>query len=142
MKIQSILSSKGDFVATIRSDASVTELLDLLAQHQIGAVPVVDDEGIIGMVSERDIVRTLRDRGPSILDHQVHELMTTTVSVCEPSATVDELMSIMTQRRIRHIPVVEGDTELIGIVSIGDVVKARLAELETERDALQAYISS
>ncbi len=142
MKISGILTNKGDFVATINSTATISELLNVLAEYNIGAVPVVDDDGIIGMASERDVVRAINDRGPSVLDHPVSELMSVRISVCAPSATVDELMSVMTQRRVRHVPVVDEDDTLLGIVSIGDVVKARLEELEEERAQLMNYISN
>jgi len=142
MKISSILTSKGDFVATVAPDSSVTDLLALLAEHRIGAVVVSDDgTSVTGIVSERDIARAVHTHGAGALQHPVRDIMTADVVTCEPDATTGDLMGMMTQRRIRHIPVLV-DGQLVGIVSIGDIVKARLAELETERDALQAYISS
>lgn len=142
MKISSILSTKGNFVATVSPDASVSELLALLAEHRIGAVVVADSEGsVAGIVSERDVARACHARGGAALEQPVSEIMTAVVVTCAPGASTEELMGLMTEQRVRHIPVVEDD-EMVGIVSIGDVVKARLAELETERDALQAYISS
>ncbi|MBK6762905.1 MAG: CBS domain-containing protein [Micrococcales bacterium] len=142
MKISSILTTKGDFVATVPPDASVSDLLALLAQHQIGAAVVSEDgRHVTGIVSERDVARAAHSHGSEALQRPVREIMTAVVVTCDPSATTAELMGLMTQKRVRHIPVIV-DEELIGIVSIGDVVKSRLAELETERDALQAYISS
>ncbi len=142
MKISSILSNKGSFVATVSPDASVSALLALLAEHRIGAVVVADEDGsVAGIVSERDVARACHSHGAEALEQPVSAIMTELVVTCTPGASTEELMSLMTQRRVRHIPVIEDD-EMVGIVSIGDVVKARLAELETERDALQAYISS
>ena len=142
MKISSILNNKGTFVATVSPEASVSELLALLAEHKIGAVVVADGDGnVAGIVSERDVARACHSHGAMALDQAVSRIMTELVVTCAPDASTEELMGLMTERRVRHIPVVEDD-QMVGIVSIGDVVKARLAELETERDALQAYISS
>ncbi len=142
MKISSILNNKGDFVATVSPDASVTQLLALLAEHKIGAVVVCDaSDALVGIVSERDIARAAHAHGSSALDQPVSQIMTSLVVTCDREANTAELMGLMTEKRVRHIPVVE-DGHLIGIVSIGDIVKARLAELETERDALQAYITN
>lgn len=142
MKISSILQNKGSFVATVTPESTVAELLDVLAEHQIGAVVVARPDGsIAGIVSERDVVRRGREHRAAILEKPVSAIMTEMVVTCGPDATSAELMGLMTERRVRHIPVIDDD-ELVGIVSIGDVVKARLSELETERDALQAYISS
>lgn len=142
MKISSILTHKGGFVATVSPEATVTELLALLAEHKIGAVVVADPQDrLIGIVSERDVARACHSHGASALDQPVSAIMTEVVVTCEPGASTEELMSLMTEQRVRHIPVLE-ENAMVGIVSIGDIVKARLAELETERDALQAYISS
>jgi CBS domain-containing protein len=142
MKISSILNSKGSFVATVSPEATVRELLALLAEHKIGAVVVAGtDDDVVGIVSERDVARACHAHGGEALDHQVRAIMTEVVVTCEPGASTEELMGLMTEQRVRHIPVVQ-EGSMVGIVSIGDVVKARLAELETERDALQAYISS
>jgi CBS domain-containing protein len=142
MKISSILKNKGDFVATIAPDASVTALLELLAEHQIGAAVVCDStDALVGIVSERDIARAAHTHGPSTLEQTVRQIMTSLVVTCSLESRTAELMELMTEKRVRHIPVLE-DGRLVGIVSIGDIVKARLAELETERDALQAYITN
>ena len=125
MKISSILTSKGDFVATVAPDSSVTDLLALLAEHRIGAVVVSDDgTSVTGIVSERDIARAVHTHGAGALQHPVRDIMTADVVTCEPDATTGDLMGMMTQRRIRHIPVLV-DGQLVGIVSIGDIVKAR-----------------
>jgi CBS domain-containing protein len=142
MKISSILHNKGSFVATVSPEALVSQLLALLAEHRIGAVVVADPEGsVVGIVSERDVARACHSHGGGALEQPVSAIMTEIVVTCGPDASTEELMGLMTEQRVRHIPVVDDD-QMVGIVSIGDVVKARLAELETERDALQAYISS
>jgi CBS domain-containing protein len=141
MQLSSILLSKGNYVATISPDASVAELVTALAKHHIGAMIVsVDGEFIIGIVSERDIVRALID-GPGILEQPVAAIMTSTVHVAPPEAHIDELTEMMTERRIRHVPVTDEAGRILGIVSIGDIVKTRLGELETERTALLDYIN-
>jgi CBS domain-containing protein len=139
--IGSILQGKGTSVATVRPQATVTELLATLAELNIGAV-VVSDDGvtIAGIVSERDIVRRLHERGADILGHPVSSIMTSDVRTCAPDANVEELRRTMTNHRIRHVPVVRNG-RLAGIVSIGDVVKSAIEELETEKDALVGYIN-
>lgn len=140
MHIRRILRDKGDTVATIRPDASITECLDQLASHNVGALVVsVDGLGIDGIISERDIVRALADRGGGCLGETVADMMTSEVVTTTPGATASELMALMTARRIRHVPVVDGD-ELAGIVSIGDIVKLRMTELTEELRALQGYL--
>ena len=142
MKISSILTHKGDFVATVNPDTTVAEFLAKMAEYGIGAIVVVDEsESVVGIASERDVARSAHSRGGTVLDEPISEIMTDIVVTCEPDATTAELMELMTEKRVRHIPVLE-EGRMIGIVSIGDVVKARLAELETERDALQAYITN
>ncbi|UJW36298.1 CBS domain-containing protein [Saccharothrix sp. AJ9571] len=141
MRIADVLRSKGTLVATVAPDASVTELLAGLAEHNVGAMVVLGaDDAVVGIVSERDVVRRLHDRGPELLSRPVSEIMTTLVATCTPEDSVDHLSVVMTERRIRHVPVVVDD-RLAGIVSIGDVVKTRLNELEERHDQLQAYIS-
>lgn len=143
MRITDVLRHKGDLVVTIRPDATVRELLAQLAQFKIGALIVSDDSGnIAGIVSERDVVRHLNALGARLLDLRVSEIMTSDVVTCTPRDTVDDLMALMTQRRFRHVPVVDDEGSLIGIVSIGDVVKNRIDELQLERDQLTAYINS
>ena len=142
MRISGLLRQKGQFVATVAPQATVTEVLAGLADHGVGALVVTADGGQIdGIVSERDIVRALYRVGIEVLDHPVTEVMTADVSTCEPDTDVDALMALMTERRIRHVPVVV-DGQLAGIVSIGDVVKHRVHELEDENSALVEYIQT
>jgi CBS domain-containing protein len=141
MRISEILRGKGEDVATIEPDADVRRLLEILAEHNIGAVVVsTDGQAIDGIASERDVVRRLNERGAELLDVPVSEIMTVTVRTCEPGDDVEGLRAVMTEHRIRHVPVVR-DGRLVGIVSIGDVVKSAIAELETEREQLVDYIS-
>ena len=141
MLIASVLRAKGDFVATIEPDRTVAELLDALAQHNVGALVVSgDSQQIDGVVSERDIVRRMRLESARLLECPVSEIMTQRVWTASPNDAVEDVMVIMTRERIRHMPVVDED-RLVGIVSIGDVVKSRLDELEGEREDLIKYIS-
>ena len=139
MRIAEVLRKKGSDVATISPDATVTELLAVLAERNVGALVVVENERIVGIVSERDVVRRAHERGAAILSAKVAEIMTTEVATCDPAETVDHLTVLMTQRRIRHVPVIDNG-RLCGIVSIGDVVKNRMDELEEAQKQLQAYI--
>ena len=142
MRINDLLRQKGGLVVTIRPDQPVTELLDSLATNGVGALVVSQDgQSIDGIVSERDVVRKLQRFGPDLLQEPVGEIMSKPVRTCPPETELDELMRMMTKGRFRHVPVVDGD-RLVGIVSIGDVVKHRIDELQGERDQLQAYISS
>jgi CBS domain-containing protein len=140
MRIADVLRAKGGSVVTINPDATVTELLAGLAGHNIGAMVVVGPDGVVGIVSERDVVRQLHAHGASVLSRPVEKIMTAVVSTCSKSDTVDSLSLLMTENRVRHVPVLE-DGKLIGIVSIGDVVKTRMEELETEHEQLQSYIT-
>jgi CBS domain-containing protein len=142
MLIVTVLRAKGDFVATIPPAATVRDLLDLLAEQRIGAVVVTADDAIAGIVSERDVVRRLTDDGGALLDRQVAEIMTVDVVTCTKETSVEDLARTMTERRIRHVPVVDADGALAGIMSIGDVVKSRISELEGERDDLVGYIGA
>jgi len=142
MLIVTVLRAKGDAVVTVPPDSTVRELLETLARHRIGAVVVSSGAGIAGIVSERDVVRHLRASGASILDRPVARIMTTDVVTCQRETAVDDLMATMTDRRIRHVPVVDDLGEIVGIVSIGDLVKSRISELESERDDLVGYISA
>ena len=142
MQISQLLRRKGTTVATVEASATVRDALALLAEHGIGALVVSPDGGrIAGIISERDIARGLHERGSGLLAEPVSSVMTAEVLTCMPGASVHELAQTMTDHRIRHIPVVEDD-RLVGIVSIGDVVKARLDELEAERAQLVDYIQS
>ncbi len=142
MKISDILRHKGHEVATVRPDETVGSLINQLAELRIGALVVsVDGQRVEGIVSERDVVRGLHASGASLLDRPVSSIMTVEVHTCEPSASVNDIMRLMTDRRIRHVPVLQ-DGLLAGIVSIGDVVKRRMDELQDERDQLEGYIRS
>jgi CBS domain-containing protein len=141
MKIRDILRHKGSAVATVRPDASVRDLLATLAEHNIGAVVVSPDGAAIsGIVSERDVVRRMHDRGADVLGAPVSSIMTSEVRTCGLDDSVAGLRQIMTDHRFRHMPVVV-DGALAGIVSIGDVVKSAIEELETDREHLVGYIS-
>jgi CBS domain-containing protein len=142
MRISDVLRGKGSTVVTVEPATDVRTLLGVLAEHRIGATVVSSDGRTIdGIVSERDVVRALADRGASILSEPVSGIMTADVQTCDPGAHVDELMRVMTEGRFRHVPVLV-DGALAGIVSIGDVVKHRVVELESEREALSRYITS
>ena len=142
MRISDVLRGKGSTVVTVEPATDVRTLLGVLAEHGIGATVVSSDGRTIeGIVSERDIVRALAARGAAVLSDPVAEIMTAEVQTCPPSAHVDELMRTMTQGRFRHVPVVV-DGALTGLVSIGDIVKHRVDELEDEREALSRYITS
>ena len=141
MRIESILHRKGSDVAMIAPDATVDEAVLSLCERRIGALVVSSDgRRIDGIVSERDISRALAVFGGQTLERRVEEIMTREVHTCTSSDTVDHLMATMTDRRVRHVPVVASD-EVVGIVSIGDVVKTRLDELEAEARTLHEYIS-
>jgi CBS domain-containing protein len=140
MRIADVLRGKGGAVVTINPDATVAELLAGLAEHNIGAMVVAGPDGVDGIVSERDVVRQLHSHGASVLSRPVETIMTSVVSTCTKEDTVDSLTLLMTENRVRHVPVLE-DGKLIGIVSIGDVVKTRMQELESEHEQLQSYIT-
>ena len=141
MQLSTIIAAKGGFVATIQPDATVGDLVAMLAEHGVGALVVsADGRTITGIVSERDVVRAMT-HGAEALSRPVASIMTTHVFCAPPEAHVDELMHVMTEKRVRHIPVTDPDGVLLGIVSIGDVVKSRLGELEGERAALLEYIT-
>ena len=142
MRIRDVVAAKPQHtVITVPPTASVQELLALLAQHNVGAL-VVSKDGLAveGIVSERDVVRSLH-REPDLLSASVESIMTRDVHTCGSEQTVDEMMSVMTERRIRHVPVLDGDGRLSGLVSIGDVVKHRLDEIQLEAESMREYIS-
>jgi CBS domain-containing protein len=139
MRVSDVLTVKGDDVVTISPDATVRELVALLKQYNIGAVVVsTGDRVVSGIVSERDVVRGLVVE-EGVLAKTVGEIMTANVRTADPHDTVDDLMKLMTEHRIRHVPVV-ADGGLHGIVSIGDLVKSRIGELEFEREQLTSYV--
>lgn len=140
MRIADVVKRKGGDVVTVRPDATVAELLALLSDHRIGAVVVSDDgEGVHGIVSERDVVRHLHTDGAGLLEAPVRQIMTSEVHTCTLEDSLEDMASRMTDRRIRHVPVLQDD-KLAAIVSIGDIVKFRIDTLQTERDQLRDYI--
>ena len=140
MLADQILERKGREVASIGPDAPVREAVAALREANVGALIVsADGVALAGIVSERDVVRQLAAVGPDLLDAPVSEIMQTVVHTCSGSDTVNDLMHRMTEHRIRHLPVVDGDV-VVGVISIGDVVKTHVDELETEREQLVDYI--
>jgi CBS domain-containing protein len=142
MQVAKILARKGADVFTIEPDATVAVAVAVLGERHVGAL-IVSSDGttVAGIVSERDVVRRLAELGPAVLDQPVSAVMTAEVVTCTPAATTEELMGVVTERRIRHVPVLEDD-RLTGLVSIGDVVAARVRELEEEAQLLHDYISA
>ncbi|SFN22268.1 CBS domain-containing protein [Pseudonocardia ammonioxydans] len=140
MRIADVLKGKGSAVTTVASDAAVTDVLRFISEGNLGALPVVDDGRLVGIVSERDVVRRLHQQGSALLNARVSEVMTTEVVTCSPDDGVGDLAKVMTEHRVRHLPVVV-DGALAGIVSIGDLVKARIDMLEQEREQLESYIA-
>lgn len=140
MRIRDVVAAKAQqTVITVSPSATVRELLALLAEHNVGALVVSGDGGTVdGIVSERDVVRRLHSN-PELLGASVESIMTTDVHTCTPDDRLDELMSVMTEWRIRHVPVCEGSA-LVGIISIGDVVKHKIDSLQFERDQLDSYV--
>ena len=141
MTIAAILSSKGSEVATIGAEAPVRSVVADLGERRIGALPVVEGKRVVGIISERDVIYCLRSHGAEVLDWPVSRVMTAPAITADPSTPVLSALALMTQRRIRHLPVTEGD-RLIGIVSIGDLVKYRMERIEAEAEAMRSYIQS
>jgi CBS domain-containing protein len=140
MQVSHLLKTKGTAVTTVTPDVTIAEAIRTLSRRRIGAVLVVDAAGAVtGILSERDIVHGLAEHGNRLLEMRTSDLMTKTVVTCTPASTVDEIMRQMTNRRFRHMPVLDGG-RLAGIISIGDVVKSRLEELANESDELRKYI--
>lgn len=140
MRIADLLRNKGTEVSTVEPGAGVPDLVALLSERNVGALPVVEGGELVGIVSERDVVRRLHAGGAALLDLTVADIMTRSVTTCGPGDAVVDLAGIMTAGRFRHLPVLDGG-RLVGIVSIGDLVKARIDLLETEREQLQSYIA-
>jgi CBS domain-containing protein len=141
MRIDGILRAKGSDVIAVAPHATLFEAAKLLQKHRIGALLVMDrTDQLVGIVSERDIVEAISERGGKALDLPVASVMSGEVVVCSPSDTVEHLMTVMTERRFRHLPVVDNGN-LVGIVSIGDVVKRRISEITDEADALHDYLT-
>ncbi|HVF37797.1 MAG TPA: CBS domain-containing protein [Sphingomicrobium sp.] len=141
MIIAAILSTKGSEVATVPSGTRVRDAVGLLADKRIGAVPVLDGEGICGIFSERDLARCVADHGGEVLDWPVEKVMSSPVETVDTQTPILTALGTMTMRRMRHLPVVESG-EIRGIVSIGDLVKYRIERIEAEADALRTYIQS
>ena len=141
MRIYELLRRKGFAVITVRPHTTVLEVIGLLKEYNLGSVVVSPDgRQVAGIVTERDVVRRLTD-GTEFLDGPVSEIMTTDVQTCTAKDSVQSLMEIMTEQRIRHLPVVDDRGALTGIVSIGDAVKSHITQLEFERDQLEGYVS-
>ena len=142
MNVEGILKTKGAGVVTIERGQQLNHVAKVLTEKRIGAVVIVDEtDHVCGVLSERDIVRALSQEGAGALHQAVSVFMTAEVITCQPRDTIDHLMSLMTGRRIRHLPVLDGG-KLVGIVSIGDVVKWRIAETESEAASLREYIAT
>ena len=141
MTIAAILQSKGSEVLTVACDAKVRDVVALLADRKIGAVPVTRAGSVAGIMSERDVIYRLRSDGAEILDWTVEQIMTAPAITVEPSTEIMSALSLMTRRRIRHLPVIENEN-LIGLVSIGDLVKHRMDKIESEAAAMLTYIQS
>lgn len=142
MNVATILNIKGRDVATAKAEASLMDIVRYLAENKVGAMVIVDDSGgLCGIISERDIVRALSAQGDSALSQQARDFMTRDVVTCGEDDSVAALMERMTAGRFRHLPVV-ADSKLVGIISIGDVVKQRISEAEQEAEAMRAYIAT
>lgn len=141
MTIAAILSNKGSEVATLPAGTAVREAVSLLADKRIGAIPILQGGEICGIFSERDLVRCVSDHGPGVLDWAVDRVMTSPVHTVDSATPILAALATMTDRRLRHLPVVEGG-QIRGIVSIGDLVKYRIERIEAEADALRTYIQS
>jgi len=141
MTIASVLSDKGSAVETIAAESTVYDAVRRLGEKRIGALPVLHGGRIAGMVSERDVIYCLRDHGPDVLEWPVSKVMSSPAITADSETDVLAALALMTQRRIRHLPVVDG-SEIRGIVSIGDLVKHRMERIEAEADAMRAYIQS
>ena len=140
MFVSDILAQKGGLVYTVTPGTSIAQLSQQLSTRRIGSVLVLDGEGsVAGIVSERDLVRALASHGAKAMELEARQVMTRDVVTCDPDDSIDHVMQTMTQGRFRHLPVVRHG-ELLGLVSIGDVVKARLEETKHETEALKAYI--
>ena len=142
MKLAELLKAKQKEIAKISQDSTIAEAASIFAERKIGALLVNDqDSAIVGILSERDIVRGMSQHGTSLHDLKVSELMTTNLIRCAPGDTVNEAMAMMTDRRIRHLPVFD-EEQLVGFISIGDLVKCRMMEVQSEAEALRQYINS
>ncbi|MGZ2412305.1 CBS domain-containing protein [Sphingomonas sp. F9_3S_D5_B_2] len=141
MTIAAVLREKGSTVETIAADESVRDAVRRLGEKRIGALPVVDGERIVGIMSERDVIYCLRSHGDKVLDWRVERVMSSPAITADMSTDVIAALAVMTQRRIRHLPIVEGG-QIRGIVSIGDLVKHRMEMIEAEAEAMRSYIQT
>lgn len=141
MTISSILQGRSDEIYSCTAEMSVSQAVEILAEKRIGALPVLDGDRVAGIFSERDVLHCLRKYGHDAMDHVVRDVMTADVISVERSKSVMGALSLMTKRRIRHLPVVE-DSKLVGFVSIGDLVKYRIDKIESEAAAMRDYIQS
>lgn len=141
MTIAAVLRDKGSDVATISSGDRLADAVTQLGTRRIGALPVIEDGRIAGIISERDVIYCLKDHGAEVLDWPVGRIMSSPAITADPSMDVLAALALMTQRRIRHLPVVEGG-RITGIVSIGDLVKHRMDRIEAEAEAMRTYIQS
>jgi CBS domain-containing protein len=141
MLVSQILKIKGDLVFTVTPNDSVSSVSALLHARRVGALVVVDNGRVVGIVSERDVVRIVAEQGASALDRPISGCMTSDVLFATPGETVDALLERMTDRRVRHLPICQDD-KLLGIVSIGDLVKHKISEVVAEADGLKAYIAA
>jgi CBS domain-containing protein len=141
MSIQAILGDKGREVATVSADAKLSEAVNVLGERRIGALPVIEDDRIVGIISERDVIYSLKDHGAEALDWPISRVMSSPAITVDPSTEVLSALALITQRRVRHLPVVSGG-RLVGIVSIGDLVKHRIERIEFEAQAMRDYIQS
>ena len=141
MTVRAILDSKGHNILSVEPSVKLSAAIKILAERRIGAVLVMSNNHMEGILSERDIVRVLGERGATALDEPVHAVMTRKVITCREADTVGALMEMMTSGKFRHLPVVEGD-KVVGLISIGDIVKWRVKEYESEQEALRDYIKT
>jgi CBS domain-containing protein len=141
MTVRAILDTKGHQIQSVEPETKLSAAIKILGERKIGAVLVMSKGGIEGILSERDIVRVLAERGAAVLDEPVSAVMTKKVVICRAADTVAGIMEVMTIGKFRHLPVVE-ESKVVGIISIGDVVKWRVREYETEQEALREYIKT
>lgn len=142
MIVAQVLKTKGSQVISVRAGDSIASITRTLAQHRIGAVLVLEAEQVLGIVSERDIVRALAALGEAVMRMTAGQLMTRVLFTAGPASTIQDALQLMTDRRVRHLPVLHADGTMAGMVSIGDLVKARIAEAEGETEALKSYVAT
>jgi CBS domain-containing protein len=141
MTVKAILQNKGSDVLSVAGDTSVADAVAMLAQNRIGAVPVLDQGAVVGIFSERDVIYCLAKEGAAALQRRVSDVMTAPAMTVDSQCAVLSALSLMTRRRIRHLPVVDSDS-LSGFISIGDLVKHRIEKIESEAEAMRSYIQS